>query len=164
MSTLTIVGVSLAVASLAVLVLAVRDCLRRPDLPGLRYGARGAPGSWVRAAWLLVLVGGWTAGAAGVDLAGAREIRPAGDAGAGPAAPEATARTTVSVPFYTRSWGGETLPGGGGTVSVREEAVTLPWTFLLALLLYWILAVRWPTAEAAAERVTRPTAGRPGTR
>lgn len=158
MSTLTIVGVSLAVASLAVLVLAVRDCLRRADLPSLRYGARRAPGSWVRAAWLLVLVGGWAAGAAGVDLAGSREIRAAADVEGKPAGTEATGRTTVSVPFYTRSWGRERLSGGGGAVSVREEAVTLPWTFLLALLLYWVFAVRWPGAADAGTRSTAPDA------
>lgn len=159
MTWMTAVGAALAAGGLAVLVAAVRDCVRRPDLPSLRYGARTIRRGWLRAGWIVVLLAGWSGGIAGTEVAGRERHRPA------PERPDARGggshSSLIRVPFYRRGWARELRPGGGGPLLVTEEAVTLPWSYLLVLLLYGVFVVWWPASGVAP---TPPSAGRRGSR
>lgn len=151
MAPLAIAGLSLAAAGLAALVVACRDCMRR-RVPSLRYGARTVAGGRMRAVWLAVLVGGYAAGAFGVEVASRETVRREPGEVAAPAVPAAGGRHVLRIPFYVRESGREPGPGGSALL-VSRESVTLPWSFLLALALYSVFAVGWP---AAAPTVDRP--------
>lgn len=152
MSEMTVTGVLLSLAGAALTLALARNCLRRDAVPALRYGARTLRGRRLRWVWVVVLAGGFAAGVEGVTVVSrdrARIVEP----GAGKAVP-APGRTVVRVPFYTRSREVRPAPGAGraggaspAVASVLEERLELPWPFVLAAGLYWLLVVRWPVGD-----------------
>lgn len=138
---MTAAGVSLAAAGLAALVLACRDCLRRRAVPVFPGDAGRPPGRWRRALWITALAAGWAGGALGPELASRERVRPDAAAGAAAARGRGESRR-IRVPFYVRERSREPRPAGDGSVLVSREAVTVPWSFLLALALYGLLVVR----------------------
>lgn len=148
MTVLTVVGPALCLAGAALAAALVRDCLRRPRMPRLRYGARTAGETAVRWSWAVLLGAGFLAGVEGVALWTRTDARVLPDAA--PAEAAAPGRQILRIPFYQREREVGVPPGPTGARgrdprrATVVERIEMPWPFLLAAGCYWLLVVRWP--------------------
>jgi hypothetical protein len=136
-------------ARLAVLA-ALLEGWRRAAVPGFSYGTMTLSQRRLKAVWFAVLVGALAVGSNNDPI-----LRYSDDI-EGPAVSDAGSNTSYSLaiplPFYryerTSRW-----VGGAMAEEHVLEGLVLPWSFLWALVAYYVLVVRWNPESRLARRI-----------
>ena len=152
METVLWVAKILSAVGLMALVGALVNLWRRSEVPVFSYGTVTLSQRRLKAVWLAFLVGAFALGSSKDPVVTATEDR------VDPTSPRAesgrivTRSLTVPLPFYryerTRRMSNEAV--------VEEhvlEGLVLPWSFLWALLAYYVLVARWNPDSQWARRV-----------
>jgi hypothetical protein len=151
MPTLLLIAQLLSAASLLALLLALVNLRRRATVPGVSYGSLALTPGRLKALWLAFLVGSAIEGS-GNDPLFVRTDDTEGaavEASAGP-----LRRTSLSMPLPFYRYERERLERDGVLVEEHVlEGVVLPWSFITALLGYYLLVVRWNPESRWARRI-----------
>jgi hypothetical protein len=152
MKTVFLAAKVLSGVALFTLVVELVNLWRRPSVPAFSYGTVTLSQRRLKAVWFAFLLGALVVGSSNDPILKSNEDsrEPA------PAATDAPSNVMSSVnlplPFYryerTARWVNGTL--------VEEhilEGVVLPWSFLWALLAYYVLVVRWNPDSWWARRI-----------
>jgi len=152
MQTLLLGAKILSGAAILVLAAALIDLWRRTEVPSFSYGAMALSQKRLKALWVAFLVGALAVGSNNDPVL----VRT--DDTEDPALSQAlqgrTTRSSLSLPlpFYHYEREREVVNGAVATEHV-SEGVVLPWSFMWALLAYYVLVVRWNPESRWARRV-----------
>jgi hypothetical protein len=153
MQTVFLVAKVLSAVTLLAFLAALVNLWRRPSVPPFSYGAITLSQRRLKGLWFAFLFGGLVVGSSNDPLVQHTEDRgePL------PASTEAPPNTTyfgvdIPLPFYRYERNARSVKG-----KVIEEhiveGVVLPWSFLWALLAYYVLVVRWNPDSRWARRI-----------
>lgn len=165
---LVLAGALLSTLAFVLLAVLWRDCARRARLlRPLTLGALELRPEWMARGWILLLVISFVAGLRGLPLASEGRTlgiapEPVARGTAGDAGPARTTATSLHLPFWIRAVEREETLEGRRLVGSVRDTLQLPWPFLAAGLLYWLLAVR--TSRPASGDGVGPAGGRSGAR
>jgi hypothetical protein len=153
MQTVFMVAKVLSAAALLALVAALVNLWRRPSVPPFSYGAVSLSQRRLKGLWSAFLLGALVVASNNDPVL--RNTRDTDEPV--PASTDAHAKSIYSslnmpLPFYHYK---STARRVSGTVVEEhiEEGVALPWSFLWALLAYYVLVVRWNPDSRWAKRV-----------
>jgi hypothetical protein len=150
MHTVLLVAKILSAAALLALAAALLNLWRRSGVPALSYGSLTLSQRRLKAVWAGLLLGALAVGSNNDPI-----LRYTDDI-EGPAVVVPGSNTTYSLsiplPFYRYE---RTSRFMGGTMTEQHvlEGLVLPWSFLWALLAYFVLVVRWNPESRLARRI-----------
>ncbi len=143
MQTAFLVGKVLSAAALLTLVAALVNLWRRPSVPAFSYGALTLSQRRLKGLWFAFLFGALVVGSSNDPVIRNTEDRGEPVPASTDAPPNATYYSVnIPLPFYRYE---RTARSVNGTVVEEHilEGVVLPWSFLWALVAYYVLVVRW---------------------
>jgi hypothetical protein len=152
MHTVLLAAKVLSAVALFALVAALVNLWRRPSIPAFSYGAVTLSQRRLKAVWFAFLLGALAVGSNNDPVLRYTE----GTEGPASTSTDNTSNTTYSVniplPFYRYE---RTARWVNGTMVDEHilEGLVLPWSFLWALLAYYILVVRWNPDSRWARRI-----------
>lgn len=155
-----VVAKALSALSLLALAAALLSLWRRSTVPAFSYGTVTLSQRRLKAVWLAFLLGALAVGAGNDPV-----VRSTEDTQGPAAAPPDGGSTTIHalkipLPFYRYE---RTSRSVNGTMVEEHsvEGLVLPWSFVWALLAYYVLVVRWNPDSRWARRILE---GRKGPR
>ena len=158
MHTVLLAAKILSAIALLALAAALVNLWRRSTVPAFSYGTLTLSQRRLKAVWVAFLLGAFAVGSNNDpvlrytdDIEGPAVVEPG---------PVTAYSVSVPLPFYryersSRSQGGEVIEDH------VLEGLVLPWSFLSALLAYFVLVVRWNPENRLARRLLEGRRGGP---
>lgn len=150
----TVLSVAQILSALALLALAAAlvNLWRRREVPVFSYGSITLSQRRLKTLWLAFLLGALAVGSSNDPVIQATEDRGEAVSSGVESGRTVTRSVTLPLPFYRYERTRRISEG----IVVEEhvlEGLVLPWSFLWALLAYYVLVVRWNPESRWARRV-----------
>lgn len=150
MHTVLLAAKTLSAIGLVALAAALLNLWRRPTVPSFSYGTLTLSQRRLKAVWVAFLLGAFAIGSNNEpvlrytdDTEGPAVVEPG---------PVNTYSITIPLPFYRYERSSRSQ--GGALIEEHVlEGLVVPWSFLWALLAYFVLVVRWNPESRLARRL-----------
>jgi len=152
MPTILLVGKILSAVALLVLAAALLNLWRRSHVPAFSYGAVTLSQRRMKTVWSAFLLGALAMGSNNDPVLHTTQNTEDPGPAVAVEGSNTTRSVTIPLPFYRYEHSSRSV-NGSLVAEHHLEGLVLPWSFVSALLAYYVLVVRWNPDSRWARRI-----------